>query len=307
MALQKTDIMMRLVSLARTRVFPIGLCLVMAFVADLCIAAKRTTFSVATYNVRVDAKEDGPNRSWEKRLPRIVEVVRHGRFDLVGFQEVTPKMLEALERAFPEYKVIGYADKNGPVPIAFRQELFDVVDFGRFSLSENPFDFSVVSWGSSGVRICQWVLFRVRETGRRLRVFNVHPDWLSCKARAKGMEMLLARVNAATLFGEQAILLGDMNDMEGVRAPKEKYDSDYPMGGSISRAKSVLRDSFDITRTPHEGPYMTASWYKPKASERLDYIFVTGGLAVEAHRTHGERPGGEFPSDHDAVSAVISY
>ena len=70
-------------------------------------------------------------------------------------------------------------------------------------------------------------------------------------------------------------------------------------------AKGVLRDSFDLAETPHTGPACTSHGYKPPATRRIDYIFVSDGFRVLRHHTHADRPDGKFPSDHDAVSALI--
>ena len=146
-------------------------------------------FTVATYNVKVAEKSDGEALSWEKRLPRLVKVMRAGKFDLIGLQEVSRNMEVDFAAALPEYAFVDGPKKDGPVPIAYRPKLFELLESGRFSMSEKPDDFKFVSWGASCVRVCQWALFRVRADGSRIRVFNMHPDWKSCKARAKGMEM----------------------------------------------------------------------------------------------------------------------
>lgn len=262
-------------------------------------------FTVATYNVKVAEKSDGEALSWEKRLPRLVKVMRAGKFDLIGLQEVSRNMEVDFAAALPEYAFVDGPKKDGPVPIAYRPKLFELLESGRFSMSEKPDDFKFVSWGASCVRVCQWALFRVRADGSRIRVFNMHPDWKSCKARAKGMEMSLKRIRAARAKGERVILLGDMNDMQNFKCPEKKNDPQYPYGTSIRLAREVLKDSYDLTKTPHAGPYLTAQWFQPKELERLDYVFLSDGFEVLAHRTHDDRPDGGFPSDHDAVSARL--
>ena len=43
---------------------------------------------------------------------------------------------------------------------------------------------------------------------------------------------------------------------------------EHQFGDSIRLAKSVLRDSFDLTETPHTGPVCTSHGYKPPATRR---------------------------------------
>ena len=52
---------------------------------------------------------------------------------------------------------------------------------------------------------------------------------------------------------------------------------------------------------------MSCHGYKPINSSRLDYIFVSDDFRVLSHHTHADRPGGKFPSDHDAVSARLDF
>ena len=56
------------------------------------------------------------------------------------------------------------------------------------------------------------------------------------------------------------------------------------LGESIRLAKGVLRDSFDLTETPHTGPVCTSHGYKPPATRRIDYIFVSDAFRVLRHQ-----------------------
>ena len=266
-------------------------------------------FRVATFNIRIDTEggkiTDTGDKAWPERLPRVVKVIRDGRFDLIGFQEVTKNMWPDLVAALPEYAFADGSDKHGPNPIAYRPELFERIDSGRFALSAKPNDFTTRTWGSSSVRICQWALLKHKTTGRLMRVFSQHPDWKSQESRSKGMALVLERAKKAMAEGEDVIMTGDLNEMIGGIVPWSPFDPKHQFGDSIRLAKSVLRDSFDLTETPHTGPVCTSHGYKPSATRRIDYIFVSDAFRVLRHHTHADRPGGKFPSDHDAVSALL--
>ena len=208
-----------------------------------------------------------------------------------------------------EFRFADGPDKQGPNPIAYRPEIFERLDSGRFALSAKPDDFGTLTWGSSSVRVCQWALLRHKATGRLVRVFSEHPDWKSMEQRVKGMELVLGKIKAATERGELVILTGDMNDMEGAVSIHAwaPFDAQYRVGDSIRLAKSVLRDSFDVTETPRAGPLLSSHGYKAVSTSRRDYIFVSDGFRVFSYRTHDDRPGGKFPSDHDAVSARLDF
>jgi endonuclease/exonuclease/phosphatase family metal-dependent hydrolase len=272
------------------------------------------SFVAASFNIRIDTDEKGNpidtgDIAWSARRPRVAEVIRKGHFQLIGFQEVTKTMWPDLVSDLTEYRFADGPDKQGPNPIAYRPEIFERLDSGRFALSEKPDDFETLTWGSSSVRVCQWALLRHKATGRLVRMFNQHPDWKSMEQRVKGMELVVGKIKAAQAKGELVILTGDMNDMEGAVSMHAwaPFDGRYLVGDSIRLAKSVLRDSFDAVETPRAGPVLSSHGYKATPSSRLDYIFVSDDFRVLTYRTHDDRPGGKYPSDHDAVSALIDF
>ena len=277
-------------------------------------AASDKSFVCATFNIRIDTDGKGNpidkgDNAWTERRTRVVDVIRRGKFDLIGFQEVTPTMWKDLLAMLPEYRFADGTIRRGPNPIAFRPELFERVGSGIFALSENTNDYNTVTWGASGVRKCQWALLKVKSTGRLMRVFSMHPDWKGMEQRVKGMGLVLDLVKQAKAKGELVVLTGDMNDMEGDVSMHRfaPYDKRYLVGDSIRLAQTELSDALDITETPHTGPVMSCHGYKPVNTSRLDYIFVSDGFRVLSHHTHADRPGGKFPSDHDAVSARLDF
>ena len=271
----------------------------------------KDAFTLATFNIRIDTDGKGNlmdkgDNAWTNRRPRVASVIQNGKFDLIGFQEVTRSMWKDVVEDLPEYEFADGKDKFGPNPIVYRPQLFERLKSGRFSLSEKPNDWTHLSWGSSSVRVCQWALFKVKSNGRILRMFNMHPDWKSRAARTEGMrQLLLPKIKKAKADGELVILTGDMNDMVGAVVPWSPYDPKYAMGDSVLLAKSVLHDSFDAVETVHQGPIFSSHGYQPPATRRIDCIFLSDEFRVMTYRTHDDRPGGKFPSDHDAVSVKV--
>lgn len=254
------------------------------------VAGEAQALTVATYNVRFDV--DKGDRTWAKRQPRVVEVVRRGGFDVVGFQEVRTDMWVGFTNALPEY---AWTDGTRLTnPIAYRPERFACLTNGLWSISEDPADLKRISWGSSSPRQWRWALLKERTTGRLLRVFSVHPDWKSAKAREMGMERIIAEAKKALAAGEHVVLLGDFNN-EGL--------DDVP----LRRAREVLRDARRTATDGHVGPVNTFNDYKDEANCCIDHIFVSSDFKVSRTRTHDERPNGGFPSDHWAFSARLAW
>jgi endonuclease/exonuclease/phosphatase family metal-dependent hydrolase len=73
-------------------------------------------------------------------------------------------------------------------------------------------------------------------------------------------------------------------------------------------ATANLRDSFDISRTPHAGPIKTFSGFKYVAhpeGQPIDYIFVSAGIHVLSHATIDDSENQLYPSDHFPVVADV--
>lgn len=266
-----------------------------------------STLLVASYNLRFDIAKDEGDNAWEVRRDRVLRVIRKGAFDLIGFQEMTDTMFPYLRDRLPEFRFSKGRQGCGSKTIAYRPEKFDLVEDGEFAISTTPDDFERKEWGCSSVRFGQFALFRVKAGGRLVRVINVHPDWLQQESRTEGMkQVLLKRVREAEARGETVVLMGDMNDDPDVPRPKWARDSAaYPWGGSILAAKDALNDAYEISETTPTGPKNSAHGFKPVGTSRLDHIFLTRGVRVKSYRTHDDRSGGGYPSDHDAVSAEI--
>lgn len=265
-------------------------------------------FTVASFNLRFDNAKDKGDNEWKLRQPRIVQVIRQGGFDIIGFQELIDSMRPAFTNALKEYRFSDSSKKTGPVPIAFRPEKFEFVDSARMSLSEHPEDFTCKSWGATSARICQWVLLREKKSGRLIRHFNMHPDWKGQKSRTLGMkQVVVPLIREAEARGELVILTGDMNEDPGVPRPQWlPEDAQYPWGEAMNIVKLHLKDAFEASATPPRGPALTAHCFSEKRHGRIDRIFVSKGIGVKAFTTHDDRPGGKYPSDHDAISARIS-
>ena len=63
--------------------------------------------TVATFNLRKDARLDGVNR-WANREPLVQRIIRKNQIDVLGVQEVLPAMRQDLERDLAEYVMVGF-------------------------------------------------------------------------------------------------------------------------------------------------------------------------------------------------------
>lgn len=252
-------------------------------------------FSLATFNVRCLTSADTGDRDWAVRLPRIVQVVRSRGFDVFGVQEARLSQRDDLLAALPGWALVGRSSTGGPrgegCYVLFATNRFACVKTDTFWLSETPRKPGSRSWKSKCTRICTLAVLRDLRTGRTLRYYNTHLDHRSKLARVEGMKVILSEIGACAP-GDAVVLTGDLNS---------------PQLADVLPADAPLRDSFALSETPHEGPDDTLHCYRDKAYARIDYVLVSDGLRVLRHVTCDDRPGGKFPSDHDAVLVRLKF
>ena len=228
-----------------------------------------------------------------------------------------PEQISDMMAALPGWDSFGKGRskelKDEASPIFWRKDRFEKLDAGQFWMSETPDVPGSKSWDAMFPRVCTWVKLRQKATGREFFYFNCHTDHKSIEARQKGVQLVLERIasiakDAPVLFG------GDFNDeivddklREEVRLKDHTRLSPNDENHPIAIVKRALKDSQDISKTPHMGTYWTDNGYGEKHVKRIDYLFVSDAVEVLEHETCCDRPDGKYPSDHEAVAVRIQF
>ena len=210
--------------------------------------------------------------------------------DFIGAQEVTDRWKAYFEEDLPGFGTVfafrGKLDHEG-TPIYYRRDRFDLVESGRFWLSETPEKESRAK-GSAYLRIACWGIFERKEDGRRLLFINTHLDCKSERARILGARIIADFIGDKGA-GLPAVLTGDMNDV------------------SYSEAIETLREKMTDARlsapvTCETNTHM--SEFGSPADASIDYILLKDARA--ARYSVEKECDGNFPqSDHYAVVADI--
>ena len=258
-------------------------------------------FRAATFNMRTDCTADRGRHDWTNRVPLIAKVIEDNGFDVVGAQELKENQIADIRR---ELEPKGFAavgrgrlaeGKSEGVYLIFDTNRFDCVASDTFQLSETPEVWGSKSWDTDCPRTCVWARLRDRENkGKDVLVYNTHLDHLGEIARQKGVELIVERMKAATRDGTPALLMGDFNC-----APSKT--------NAVGIVRRTMRDTADISQTPHKGPEKTFHGWNPPARFLIDYIFSRGPLTILSHTTHDDAPGGELPSDHLPISVEAVF
>ena len=296
----------------------------------------KAEIKVGTYNIRLQTGDNGTPNAWDSRKADLVELIRKMDLDAFGLQEVCPGQVDYLTNSLPQYAFVGEhrnADRvSGEAsPVFYRKSRFEALKNGTFWLSETPDVPGVKGWGAACPRVCSWAWLKDNHTGKTFCFANTHTDHVSSRARKEGMLLIIRRMHEFAPAGTPVVFTGDHNCRETEEPSK-----------AVSQ---ILKNALYVSETPPTGPWRTFNgwlWRENEVSTenvlklppnvrnarkgspdaektkngghvwedcgaRIDYIYVSDDVKVNAYETRGDaRPGKKlYPSDHFPVTAVI--
>ncbi|WP_053367719.1 endonuclease/exonuclease/phosphatase family protein [Bacillus sp. FJAT-27245] len=247
------------------------------------------TIRVMTYNLKY--ADNDPPHSWPGRKELVKEIIVNEAPDLIGTQEGLFPQLEDLAELLPGYRWVGLGREGGSqgeyMAILYKHERLRVLEYGHFWLSDSPSLIGSCTWGNICPRMVTWVRFLDLKTKQHFYHFNTHLDNHSELARIEGAKLLAQR--ALELDSAMPIVVtGDFNENQQSEAYRilagegPFSDTWYLSARRINEELGTFNDFSD----PSGG------------NERIDWILVRGNTEVRTAKIVGDRPGGQFPSDH---------
>lgn len=262
---------------------------------------KASDITWATFNMRYDNPDDGPN-NWQFRRDSVARFIQEQGMDIIGMQEVLHSQLEDLKTRLPEYAEVGVGRDDGKTkgeyaPIFYRKERFEVLDSNTFWLSQYPDSAGFIGWDGACTRIATWAKMKDRQSGKILMAVNTHFDHIGVEARRKGALLIIDKIKE--IVGDRpAVLTGDFNVDDRSEAYRTITTNDF-----------VLKDAHKAA-TRKEGVNYTFHDYgriHPDSCEKIDFIFVTPQIKVNSSYIPQEaNQEGKFLSDHNPVIAHLS-
>jgi len=253
-----------------------------------------STLAVMSFNLRYASAAE-PN-SWAARRPVLAQLLLNELPAVLGTQEGLHGQLEDISHDLPDhYDRIGLGRAGGShdefMAIFFDRLRLVPLEFDHHWLSATPNVVGSRSWGNNVIRMVTWIRFADRATGRQFVVVNTHFDHESESSRLRSAEFVRDRLNALTL---PIVLTGDFN---AAAAASPTY--------SILTGGAALTDSW-LAGTRTTPAYGTFHGYRPLVPDgpRIDWI-LTRGVQVVAAAINTHHQGGQFPSDHLPVQALI--
>lgn len=254
---------------------------------------------LATFNVRTDTPDDGPEGGpyrWSSRFPIVMKTIETYQWDIIGFQEVQEKQLKDLLKQ-KKYAYVG--EKRGRDefeeynPIFYRKSRFTLINSDTFWLSDTPDKLSrAYEWGASAYRICTIARLKCIQTENEFMVINTHFDHISEIARYKSAILIMNKIKKDS-EDLPIFFMGDFNGDERERWYKE-------VNREMTNAVSISEH--------HVGPLVTCTGvafsYLPTWDDMqyIDYIFINDKVRVLKTTIATDRYGSYYPSDHFPVS-----
>ncbi|UJR20472.1 hypothetical protein I4U23_023601 [Adineta vaga] len=260
------------------------------------------SFSVMTYNIRMDTADDGKNQ-WHLRKDRVINLIRHYAPALLGVQEALSQQMTDLQTGLTDYGSYGVGRNDGRdsgefSAVFYRHDRFELMDKGTFWLSETPDTPGSKGWDAALPRICSWIKLRDRLTNKEICYFNTHFDHRGSVARRESARFILTRIQQITGSTIPAILTGDFN----AGPESDAYRTIL--------SNNILQDAKLLTELSHCGPQGTWCTFHVTSGigDRIDYIFITPAHFKVLNHTHLiESENQCYPSDHLPVLAELIY
>jgi endonuclease/exonuclease/phosphatase family metal-dependent hydrolase len=261
--------------------------------------AQGDSLHVMAFNLRY-ASDSTPN-SWAQRRPVMADLLRREQPTVIGTQEGLYGQLKDIHHDLPDrYDWIGVGREGGSrgefMAVYYDTQRLEPLEFDHFWLSDTPDVIGSASWGNTVVRMVTWVRFEDRRTGEELVVVNTHFDHQSENSRQRSAELVRDRING--LAPELPVVLtGDFN------TPAENSAS-Y----DILTTGAGLTDTWTTAAERRTPLYATFHGYRPLVPNgaRIDWILTRGDVDVRAAAINTFEQGGQYPSDHLPVQALIT-
>ncbi len=257
------------------------------------------SFTVMTYNIRLDVAVDGEN-AWPLRKDFFTSQIQFYEPDIFGVQEPRPNQVIDISTMLPQYNQVGIGregeGKGESSNIFYKKDRFILKETNTFWLSKTP---NIISkgWDAAYNRVCTYALLKDKKSKKNIWVFNTHLDNIGEVARTKGIQLILSKIAELNTKNYPVIFMGDFNS--------------EPTSEIIIALKKVMNDTRDISKEKPFGPSGTFNNFKHNepVTQLIDYIFVSKNnkLKVEKFAVLSDSKDLKYPSDHLPIYVKLNY
>jgi endonuclease/exonuclease/phosphatase family metal-dependent hydrolase len=255
-----------------------------------------------TFNILVDRGVDQPH-PWEIRKKNVISLLNFHAPDIFCLQEPKQHQVDYISSQFPDYAFVSMGCRDGlhegeHMSVFFLTRKFELLDYGRFALSEAPNKMGSVGWDAKSPRLAVWVKLRQQGMTTDFFVMNAHFDHKGEEARRQSAMLLVKK--SEEIAGRLPVLIcGDFNS----NTRSQPY-ANMITGGFRDTAEASSIASYGPPYTYHKfllyGDRKEIIGYMNDARvlKVIDHIFYRGTIKVLRHRVLCDDFSGEYPSDH---------
>jgi len=253
--------------------------------------------NIISFNIRYNTPNDGEN-AWPHRIEMVSGLLKFHDADIFGLQEALIGQIEDIKNQLPEYEWFGVGRDDGKdggefSPVFYNPSKFILLKHGTFWLSETP-EKPSKGWDAALNRVVTWGKFQSKVTGKQFLFFNTHFDHRGVEARKNSAELIYKKIREMVQDKNLPVILtGDFNLT--------------PDTEPIQLLKKYMTDSREVSEEPPYGPVGTFQSFNIDApmENRIDYVFVYGGVKVLKYAVLTDFKEHRFPSDHLPVFVKV--
>lgn len=250
----------------------------------------RASLRVVTWNLLTETNEE--TASWRTRIPAAAAYLRSLSPAVIGTQEGSTAMVDALVAGLPGYRWVGEGrrglGRDERSAVVYDGEALTVLDVRNRWLSATPEVPGSAAPDADLPRMLTSVRFHHAASGAVFTVANTHLDHLGSEARVLG-----AREIATAVGPGSAVVLGDFNAAVGSEPYRLLTES-----GLVDALAPRKRADQRLTTFTGLEPRQTGE------GDQIDWVLVTPDVDVlDAYVA--DPPGPPYSSDHRPVVADI--
>jgi endonuclease/exonuclease/phosphatase family metal-dependent hydrolase len=167
-----------------------------------------------------------------------------------------------------------------------------MIKWGNFWLSETP-EVPSKGWDAACFRTATWALLKDKRYKKFYYYVNTHLDHIGQEARAKGLSLIVDRIDDINPEGYPMILTGDFN-----------VDLGNPCLQSLVGRMESVRDIAPVT----DSLVTYNGWGEINQDRVIDYIYESGfSKAISFEGIRKSYNGIPYISDHYPIEAVLEF